>query len=375
MNDEKTSGANVIPVPEDMHAPCHAHGDNCQAEADEAEPRGSGLDRRTFLSACGCATLTLSSTGLAMLGRASKAEAAVSDMQLKIGHLPAGCVSHLLLAKARNMFADAGLNVEITQFNGPADNLQALVSGGIHAMHNPWTTTMAAYGKGTDNLRIVGGSGLAGIELVAREGSVGNVKQFIDAAGSGLKVGTLRLDTLELVAYGTMAQYGKTYDDYEMTFFPSMVGMGEALASGAVDVCTLAQPYAESVVKQANGVYLADNNDVWGPEAPDCVVTTTTEVLESDAELLTAYMKVLADAAKVFYDDFQGALDDLTPIYGAPREILEIALKRQSPDPIINPAGASGIRAGVKYLIDLGYFDTNIADDVLDLSYQPTGAA
>ena len=65
------------------------------------------------------------------------------------------------------------------------------------------------------------------------------------------------------------------------------------------------------------------------------------------------------------------ALDDLQPLYGAPREILAIALKRQSPDPLLNAAGVSGIRKGVKYLIELGYFKENIADDVLHLDYQP----
>ena len=288
-----------------------------------------------------------------------------------MGHLPAGCVSHLLLAKKRGMFAEAGLNVELTQFNGPPENLQALVAGSLDLMHNPWTTTMAAYGQGTKNLRIVGGSGLAGVELVAREGTVKNVNEFISAAGTGLRVGTLRLDTLELVGYGIMAQHGKTYDDYEMTFFPSMVGMGEALQSGKLDVCTLVQPYAESVVKQANGIYLADSNDVWGPEAPDCVITATEETLAANSETVTAYMTVLANAATAFYDDFDSALDDLTPIYGAPRDILEIALKRQSPNPLINSAGSSGIRTGIKYLIELGYFNDDITDDVLDLSHQP----
>ena len=168
-----------------------------------------------------------------------------------------------------------------------------------------------------------------------------------------------------------MSQYGKSYEDYEMTFFPSMVGMGEALINGTVDVCCLVQPYAESVVKQANGVYLADSNDVWGPEAPDCVITTTSEMIGSDAELLTAYMTVLRKAAAAFYDDFEAALDDLQPIYGAPREILAIALKRQSPDPILNEAGASGIRGAMKYLIELGYFKDNFANTVLDLKYQP----
>lgn len=353
----------------------HIEGSGCCDARDsggDAQHR-AGLSRRGFL-ACGCATLAVSAAGAAMIASTTAAEAQAGGAVLKVGHLPAGCVSHLLLAKKRDMFAEAGLTVEMTQFNGPADNLQALVSGSLDVMHNPWTTTMAAYGEGTKDLRIIGGSGLAGIELVAREGSVKNVNEFVAAAGKGLRVGTLKLDTLELVGYGTMSQNGKSYGDYAMTFFPSMVGMGEALASGAVDVCTLAQPYAESVVKQANGIYLANSNDVWGPEAPDCVINTLSGTIGAKRELLTRYMGVLKAAAKEFYGNFDTALDDLQPIYGAPREVLAIALKRQSPNPIIGDAGASGIRGGMKYLIELGYFKDNFADQVLDLSLQPTAA-
>ena len=279
----------------------HQHDHTAEPEPDHG--------RRKFLmtcSACGCAALSISAFGTALLADAGRAEAAAGGKKIKIGHLPAGCVSHLLLAKKRNMFAKAGLNVELIQFNSAADNIQALVSDNLHMMHNPWTTTIAAYAEGTKDLRIVGGSGLSGIELVARKGSVKNVNEFIQAAGKGLRVGTIRLDTLELVAYGTMSQNGKSYDDYKMTFFPSMVGMGEALINGAVDVCTLPQPYAESVVKQAKGIYLADSNDVWGPEAPDCVITTKTDFIKNNPELIKTYLRVLKESAKVFYDDFDG---------------------------------------------------------------------
>ncbi|OGU20546.1 MAG: sulfonate-binding protein [Hydrogenophilales bacterium RIFOXYD1_FULL_62_11] len=329
--------------------------------------------RRDFLrTGCSCCSaLAMTPVAATMLAAASRAEAAASSKLLKVGHLPAGCVSHLLLAKKRGMFAKAGLKVDLIQFNGPADNIRALIAGELHMMHNPWTTTMAAYAEGSKDLRIIGGSGLAGIELVARKGSVTNVKEFIGKAGKKLRVGTLRLDTLELVGYGVMSQNGVSYKDYEMTFFPSMVGMGEALINGSVDVCTLAQPYAEMVVKEAGGIYLANSNDVWGPEAPDCVITSTDGFLKKNSAMATQYMAVLREAAKSFYSDFDAALDDLQPLYGAPREILAIALKRQSPDPLLNAAGVSGIRKGVKYLIELGYFKNNIADDVLNLRYQP----
>ena len=347
---------------------CEVHG---KVASNVGRPLGAAPSRRGFLAVCGCGALNISAGGASLLLAATRAEAQAGGQRLRVGHLPAGCVSHLLLAKKRGMFARAGLTVELTQFNGPAENLQALIVGSLDVMHNPWTTTMAAYGEGTRDLRIVGGSGQGGIELVARKGSVKTVDEFIAAARSGLRVGTLRLDTLELVGYGTMSKHGKSYSDYKMTFFPSMVGMGEGIANASLDVCTLAQPYAESVVSQNGAVYLTDSNSVWGPQAPDCVINTMTSTGKNKAALLSAYMNVLKDSASAFNADYESALNDLQPIYGAPRAILATALKRQTPNPVIGPAGANGIRSGMKYLIELGYFKDNFADTVLDLQYQP----
>lgn len=332
------------------------------------------IDRRAFLvqgCAC-CAGLALAPAAVGLLAQIDVAEAAAAGGRtIRVGHLPAGCVSHLLLAKARGLFEKHGINAQLTQFNGPADNLVALDAGQLDVIHNPWTTTMAAYAGGSRNFRIVGGSGKAGIELVARKGSVKTVQELIEAADKGLKIGTLKLDTLELVGYGVLAKNGKSYKNYNMTFFPSMVGMGEALIVGAVDVATLAQPYAESVVKQSGGTYLADSNDVWGPEAPDCVITTTTGFMKANGELITAYINVLKESAESFYADTEAAVRDLQPLYGAPPEILRTALHRQSPNPIMGKAGQDGVNRGVQYLIELGYFPTNIANEVLDLSLQP----
>lgn len=329
------------------------------------------MDRRRFLQAgCACGVLGLSSAGLALLGSSSSVAANTHEV-VRAGHLPAGCISHLLLAAKRGLFQQAGLNPQITQFNGPMENLRALQVGALDVAHNPWTATMAAYAEGSDELRIIGGSGIAGIELVARSGSVTTVEEFLAAADSGLRVGTLRLDTLELVAFGTMAQGGLSYDNYAMTFFGGMPGMGEALINGSVDVCTLAQPYAETVVEEAGGTYIATSNDVWGPDAADCVINSTASIMTDKPELITRYMDVLKESAAQFYADFDSALDDLQPLYNAPREILAVALKRQPPAPIMSAETAQGIKQGVSYLIDLGYFETNIADQVIDLSLTP----
>lgn len=335
----------------------------------------ASLTRQRFLGTCCTAGFALVGGGslsafLAACGGGD--EGSLGSTTLRVGHLPAGCVQHLLLANKRKLFAKEGLNVELTQFNGPGENIQALVAGAHDVMHNPWTNTVAAFAKGEDDLRIVCGSGKGGIELVARNGSVDTVDELAQAAGTGLKVGTLRLDTLELVTYGTMKKAGVSYDDYELTFFPSMVGMGEALIKSEVDVCSLAQPYGATVVDTADGTYLASSNDAWGPEAADCVVTTKAGFVEENSGLLETYLGVLQEAARERDADYEKAIAELAPVYGVDQRVLSAGLKRQVPQPVLDERGVRSLHNGVGYLIDLGYLKEDVIDDVFDGAVQPS---
>jgi NitT/TauT family transport system substrate-binding protein len=329
------------------------------------------VTRRKFMGAC-CATGfgIVASGSIASLLAGCGNEPSSSAGTLRVGHLPAGCIQHLLLAHKNGLFKKAGLNVQLTQFDGPPPNLQALVSGAIDVSHNPWTTVISAYDQGQKDLRIVGGSGKGGIELVARAGSVKDVPQLAKAANTGLKVGTLRLDTLELVTYGTMKKAGVSYADYRMTFFPSMVGMGEALIKKSVDVASLAQPYGATVVDQADGTYLEDSNQVWGPDASDCVINAKAGFVEKNKSKLETYLKVLDEAAKLRDADFEKALAELQPIYKVPKPILASGLKRQTPQPVLDDRGLQSLHNGVGYLIELKYLKTDVIGQVFDPSIQ-----
>ena len=332
----------------------------------------SDITRRKFLGAC-CATgfgIVASGPIAAILAACGSESAASAASTLRVGHLPAGCIQHLLLAQINGLFKKAGLNVVLTQFDGPPPNLQSLVTGAIDVSHNPWTTVIAAYNDGQKDLRIIGGSGKGGIELVAREGSVKSIAELAASANQGLKVGTLRLDTLELVTYGTLRDAGRSYSQYRMTFFPSMVGMGDALIHKSVDVASLAQPYGATVVSSANGTYLNDSNQVWGPEASDCVVNVKAGYLEKNRSKLETYLHVLDEAARVRDADFEKALTQLQPIYQVPRPILSEGLKRQSPQPVLDGAAIQGLHKGVGYLIDLGYLKSDVIGAVFDTRVQ-----
>jgi NitT/TauT family transport system substrate-binding protein len=346
----------------------------CPAPRGFIDALGADLTRRKFLGRC-CATGfgIVASGSLASLLAAcggSNDSSGTTASTIRVGHLPAGCIQHLLLAHMNGLFAKAGLNVVLTQFNGPPPNLQALVAGAIDVSHNPWTTVIAAYNQGQKDLRIIGGSGKGGIELVARSGSVKTVDQLAAAAKQGLKVGTLRLDTLELVTYGTMKKAGVSYADYDMKFFPSMVGMGEALIQKSVDVASLAQPYGATVVSSADGTYLTDSNQVWGPNASDCVINVKSDYLDKNKNKLETYLHVLQEADRQRDADFEKALSQLQPIYNVPKPILAEGLKRQTPQPVLDTTGLQSLHNGVGYLIELGYLKSDVIDRVFDPSVQ-----
>lgn len=335
-----------------------------------------GYTRRGVLRACCLASLAFFAANCGQPRSTTNSEQSTGTSGktvLRVGHLPAGCVSHLLLANKRGRFQAAGLNVEVTQFNGPNENLQALVGGAQDVVHNPWTNSVAAYAQGTSSLRIICGSGKGGIELVSRSGSVKTLDELKQAANRGLRIGTLKLDTLELVVYGHLKKMGIDYYDYKMSYFPSMTGMGEALIEGSVDVCSLAQPYAETVVTRTSGTYLGDSNGAWGPEASDCVINTRADLIENEPNMLADYLAVLRQSAEELKQDYEGALADLAPVYNSTPQILKVALGRQAPQPIMDEAGVESLRVGVQFLVDLKYLkpsQSNLIDEVFDGSIQ-----
>ena len=69
--------------------------------------------------------------------------------------------------------------------------------------------------------------------------------------------------------------------------------------------------------------------------------------------------------------DFDGAVQQLQPVYGVSNDVLKVALARQSPNPVISPVGVAGLKRGAGYLVELGYFTDNPIDAVLDLRHQP----
>jgi len=93
--------------------------------------------------------------------------------------------------------------------------------------------------------------------------------------------------------------------------------MGEAIASSAVDVCSLAQPYAESSSGKTMPS-ISNSNDGLGAGPPIASSIRPTPLLQRTVNC-SPLPESLAPRPKDFYGDFDAAIKDLQPIYGAPR--------------------------------------------------------
>lgn len=213
-----------------------------------------------------------------------------------------------------------GINIALRSVPDWGKHAIALQKRDVDFSVTPFTTVMAAYAAGAP-LRIIAGSGVNGLRLVAA--------RTLDAPEKlrGKRVGTFRADTLEVMLFSYLKRHGLTYRDVEVVYFDDSFGLLSAYASGRVDALTHVEPYATRASKERESIELArgEGPEVWNTDHPDCVLVTTAENLqkprgrETAKRLITAMLLAqetierdpAAAARRTAQDYFRGKVDDI----------------------------------------------------------------
>jgi ABC-type nitrate/sulfonate/bicarbonate transport system substrate-binding protein len=268
--------------------------------------RGGFMKRRQFLKSTAAIAGT---TGLA-LSRTAYAQAMPEVIQ--VGHLVGICMSPLFYAQATGLFAAEGLKVEMKFMPNPGDALTALTGGAQHIVHIPFTNIIVAANNGAP-VRIIGGSGAGGLYLIA-QGATG-IKSMNDLKaqkGKKLKLGAMRLNTFELMAYRALTNAGLKYDDFDMVWFNDTLSMASAFEAKAIE------KYPEATKR---------------------------------------YLRALLKADAAIKADREKAVDilDKSKFYRVDRDTLRAALPRQLPQVNLIGAGEQGMRVAIADMTTLGY--------------------
>ena len=322
------------------------------------------MKRRQFLHT------TAAVAGAATLGASGtvQAQAPAQPEVIRIGHLVGICMSPLFYGHATGMFKAEGLNVDLKFVPNPGDGLAALVSGAIHIAHLPFTNVVVAAHNGAP-VRTIAGSGAGGIFLIAQASSgLKSMAALKAARGKGIKVGAMRLNTFEMMAYRALANHGMTYSDFNMVWFNDTLSMAAAFEAKAVDVVTHVEPFATNLVDKMCGVPLASNLETWGKDGPDCVTNARQDFIASYPEATRRYLRVLLKADREIRADLARAVDilDKGKYYRVDRATLAAALPRQLPQVDLTRGGDKGMEVAIADMLALGYLKKT--PEVLDLS-------
>jgi NitT/TauT family transport system substrate-binding protein len=319
------------------------------------------MKRRNFLQA------TAAAAGAASLGAPLLAQAQSMPDLIRIGHLVGICMSPLFYGHATGMFKEAGLNVDLKFMPNPGDGLAALVSGATDIAHLPFTNTVVAAHNGAP-VRTIAGSGAGGIFLIAHKSTgIKSMAELKAAAGKGLKVGAMRLNTFELTAYRALANNGMSYSDFNMVWFNDVLAMAAAFEAKAVDIVTHVEPFATKLIDELGGVPLASNLETWGRDGPDCVTNTRTDFIAKHPEAVRRYLRVLLQADAAIKADMAKAVEvlDAGKYYRVNKATLTASLPRQLPQVDLTRGGDKGMEIAMADMLTLGYLKS--VPQVMDL--------
>lgn len=192
-----------------------------------------------------------------------------TDVKLGVGGAPALYYLPLALTEKLGHFKEQGLTVEINDFKGGSQSLQALVGGSVDVVAGAYEHTLRMQAKNQDILAVVEMGRYPAISLIVKKDKADKIKSAADLKGAKIGV-TAPGSSTNMVAWYLMAKSGLKTDD------ASFVGVGTgaaavaAMQKGEIDAMSNIEPVISKLTSSGDAVVLYDtrttegNNKVFG---------------------------------------------------------------------------------------------------------------
>ena len=203
----------------------------------------------------------------------------------------------LFLALDAGLVAARGLDVTAPALDGFGSTASRLRDGTADLGTTGFTQVLAD-ADDADPLVIVAGSGLRGMAIVGRPGTV------LDALSG--PVGTFADDPMQVLLSDAVARHGLG-DRIEVRFLSSLAEAAGALAAGTLSAVTTVEPWIGRLVGQGFAL-LSDGTDLWGRDYPDTVLVGRRSTVAARPEAVTAVIAAMLDAEALVARDPDGAL-------------------------------------------------------------------
>lgn len=221
---------------------------------------------------------------------------AEDDAVVHIGYLPSDHDAALFIANATGLYEDAGLTVELYEYNNGGDLMSAMASGELDVGYVGITPVVSSISNDVP-VKIISGVQNEGSGIVSHDESITSVADF-----KGKTVATPGEASIQdvLLKYD-LKQNGVDPSEVEA---PGMkvAQLNDALKSGSVDGIISFEPYV-SIATEVNGQHLVERSADILPDHPCCVIAATESFLNDHPDQAKKIVEIHEQATQQLIDN------------------------------------------------------------------------
>ena len=277
---------------------------------------------------------------------------------VKIGYLPTDHDAALFVANATGMYKDAGMNVELYEYNNGGDLMSAMVSGDLDVGYVGITPVINSMSKGVP-IKIVAGVQNEGSGLLSHSSSI---KSITDLKGKTVATpGEASIQNV-LLKY-ELKKNGLSTSDIES---PSMKvpSMNDALRTKSIDAMLTYEPYV-TISKEVNNQTLVKSSGDILPDHPCCVVVMNEKFLSGHSDKAQKILDVHKKATEKVKENPEGMVQYLPPHIVPNSEIEKESLTHIKWISDLNDTYKKNVNNFLKIEEDLGIVNETVPQEKL----------
>jgi NitT/TauT family transport system substrate-binding protein len=293
------------------------------------------------------------------------------DVKLGVGGAPALYYLPLALAEKLGHFREQGLTVEVNDFKGGSQSLQALVGGSVDVVAGAYEHTLRMQAKNQDILAVIEMGRYPAITLAVKKDKAGTIKSAADLKGAKIGV-TAPGSSTNMVVWYLMAKAGLKTDDASFVAVGTGAAAVAAIQKGEIDAISNIEPVISKLTSTGDIVVINDtrstegNTKVFGGPMPAAVLYMKRDFMEKNPNTTQALVNAFYKSLKWLEKATPEQIADNVPAdYHLGDKALYISavkasLEAYSRDGIITP---DGIKRSMEFL---QMFDKDMKDAKID---------
>ncbi|AWX31561.1 ABC transporter substrate-binding protein [Methanosphaera sp. BMS] len=281
-----------------------------------------------------------------------------STDKVSIGYLPSDHDSALFVANASGMYKDAGIEVELHEYNNGGDLMSAMASGKVDVGYVGITPVLSSIQKGVP-VKIVAGAQTEGSGLIA---SNSNIHSITDLKGK--KVATPGEASIQnmLLKY-EMKNNGMDASSIES---PGMkvASMNDAIKTGSLDAALTYEPFVSIATELNNATLVKKSGDIY-PNHPCCVVAVSDKFIKEKPDTVAKIVDIHKQATEKLRNNPEECVQYLPDNIVPDKEVEKGVLEELNWVSDLNDTYKQDIRDFISVEKDLGLINTTFTDEQL----------